>query len=389
MVQKVRTSTWWFASLVAASVLVVLGATACDNDVEITRSTTNDDGTTVTTATTASTVSSASSDGFDPAEIGERFGDAVWRVDVDGCGIESGGTAFAVSDRLFVTNQHVIVHDASPLLVSRSGVEIEGTVIGSSVDPDIAVIEVDEPVDLWLEWGAAADIREGDRVVSVGYPAPYSTFSVAEGGVLTFVVEDGERVGIVSDEASDYGSSGGPLFGPDGRVIAVVTEYAPEGGEQTIGVSYTAEHLAATIDEIVSDPTTTEPDCDLLSYGGDPDLDRLWDLCDEGRYWACDSLYERSEPGSDYEDFGATCGDRVETNDLCTTHFGVRNAEAYGSDELLDDLWDTCGSDAAGAAEACDDLFTLAPPGSAYEDFGYTCGDRFDDPDEYCVDLLD
>ena len=55
----------------------------------------------------------------------------------------------------------------------------------------------------------------------------------------------------------------------------------------------------------------------------------------------------------------------------------ARNAIAeygsYGSDTSLDRLWDRCEG---GDWQACDDLFWDAPIGSAYEDFGDTCGNR-------------
>ena len=44
-----------------------------------------------------------------------------------------------------------------------------------------------------------------------------------------------------------------------------------------------------------------------------------------------------------------------------------------GTDSLLDEYWLQCG---LGEAKACDELFYLAPPGSAYEQFAFSCGGR-------------
>lgn len=49
-------------------------------------------------------------------------------------------------------------------------------------------------------------------------------------------------------------------------------------------------------------------------YGDDAELDALWDRCDAGEMVYCDVLYERSPVGSEYEEFGETCGARVEDN---------------------------------------------------------------------------
>ncbi len=49
--------------------------------------------------------------------------------------------------------------------------------------------------------------------------------------------------------------------------------------------------------------------------------------------------------------------------------------QIYGDDRALDKLWDGCE---AGDGQACDDLWEQAPVGSVYEQFGVTCGDRFE-----------
>ncbi len=56
---------------------------------------------------------------------------------------------------------------------------------------------------------------------------------------------------------------------------------------------------------------------DVLTYGDDPQLDTLWDACEAGDMGACDELYYQSEPGSDYEYFGGTCGNRSDGADEC------------------------------------------------------------------------
>jgi hypothetical protein len=45
--------------------------------------------------------------------------------------------------------------------------------------------------------------------------------------------------------------------------------------------------------------------------GDDATLDALWDQCAAGFGQACDDLFDRAGIGTDYEDFGATCGHRT------------------------------------------------------------------------------
>jgi hypothetical protein len=117
-----------------------------------------------------------------------------------------------------------------------------------------------------------------------------------------------------------------------------------------------------------------------FTYGDDAELDALWDACESGDAAACDTLYSSAPSGSEYEEFGATCGGQTDGTELCdiaeeplpedTTTTGAQN---YGDDPALDALWDACE---AGSGTACDDLYWESESGSAYEDFGVTCGNR-------------
>lgn len=130
-------------------------------------------------------------------------------------------------------------------------------------------------------------------------------------------------------------------------------------------------------------------DIGAFTYGDDEDLDALWDACDGGDMAACDELYFSSGSGTDYQQFGDTCGGQTAGGDLCDTGTGgaggtVDGAQSYGDDPDLDALWDACE---AGDAGACDDLYWSAPSGSEYEDFGGTCGNRSDSY-AICEDLM-
>ena len=52
--------------------------------------------------------------------------------------------------------------------------------------------------------------------------------------------------------------------------------------------------------------------------GTDAALDALWNACAGGDGEACDTLYLESPVGSDYEDFGFTCGFRTEEIVICS-----------------------------------------------------------------------
>lgn len=117
------------------------------------------------------------------------------------------------------------------------------------------------------------------------------------------------------------------------------------------------------------------------SYGENPVLDSLWDECAAGDMASCDELYSTSEIGSEYETFGATCGQREpdSSGGTCDIPF------TYGDNAALDSLWDAC---TAGDGASCDDLYFESPVGSTYENFGDTCGYRFDASPGFCEDAI-
>lgn len=116
-------------------------------------------------------------------------------------------------------------------------------------------------------------------------------------------------------------------------------------------------------------------DTAALSYGSNAEWDALWDSCEAGSLSACDDLYNQAPVGSDYRNFGATCGNGEGRPGACAE--GVTGDTAsgtgFGSDPELDLLWGECEE---GSMFACDDLFFSSPPGSEYEEYGATCGGR-------------
>ncbi len=116
---------------------------------------------------------------------------------------------------------------------------------------------------------------------------------------------------------------------------------------------------------------------EAVTYGSNAEWDALWDSCEAGSLSACDDLYNQAPVGSDYRNFGATCGNGEGRPGACaqgaTGDTGSDTGSGFGSDPELDLLWGECEE---GSMFACDDLFFSSPPGSEYEEYGATCGGR-------------
>lgn len=208
---------------------------------------------------------------------------AVWRVEVSGCDTDGSGTAWALDDQHLITNGHVVEIDAAPLLRAPDGRTIEATVIGRSMEPDLAVLRVDDDLTDHLTWADTSQLEEGRRIIGLGFPVPGSEFATTPGTLVSFQVDRGNRVALRTDASLDRGNSGGPMITSQGEVAGVITRMADnDGGFQNVPLAFTAEALRAHAEQMISSPEVLEADCtnaELMSAFEDGSWD--WDSWDQ------------------------------------------------------------------------------------------------------------
>jgi len=193
-----------------------------------------------------------------------------------------------------VTNQHV-VEGASEVEVSfASGFKAHGTVIGSDVDADVAVIKVDAPADQIhpLAIGDSNTLNVGEQVVAIGNPFGLNgtmTLGIVSGLGRTqpaHVAPDGggsfSTADIIqTDAAINPGNSGGPLFNLKGEVVGInqsirtdtfngATGNAVNSG---VGFSISINLVKRIVPYLIRDGSYTYP---YLGISFIPD--RLWTL---------------------------------------------------------------------------------------------------------------
>jgi S1-C subfamily serine protease len=133
-----------------------------------------------------------------------------------------------------VTNYHVIDGAKTVEVRFTSGFMAYGTVVGTDLDSDLAIVKVDAPAGELhpLPLGDSSILKVGQTVVAIGNPFGLnSTMTVgiisALGRTLASVHEspDGSLFTagdiIQTDAAINPGNSGGPLFNINGEVIGV------------------------------------------------------------------------------------------------------------------------------------------------------------------------
>jgi 2-alkenal reductase len=161
------------------------------------------------------------------------------------------GSGFVIDpDGHILTNYHVVEGSADLEIVFSSGYRVNGEVIGTDLDSDIAVVSVTAPqVELYpLQLGTSSNVKVGQTVVAIGNPYGLSgTMTVgivsARGRLLDSMRESPSGFYfsaadlIQTDAAINPGNSGGPLLNLAGEVIGI-NRAIRTNDEQTSGGVY-------------------------------------------------------------------------------------------------------------------------------------------------------
>ena len=198
------------------------------------------------------------------------------------------------SEGIIVTNFHV-VSGALKVKVEFTDEErepVEGTVIGTAPDHDLAVIKVPEDDLTPITFGRSSNLRLGDSAIAVGFPlglgGPTVTTGIISGEARDISVpgDDGEanklKDLLQTDAAINPGNSGGALVDGTGRLIGINTAAANAATAENIGFAISIDSALPVIERIVSEPVeerawlgviieTLDPNV-ALELGLDPNL---------------------------------------------------------------------------------------------------------------------
>jgi S1-C subfamily serine protease len=155
-----------------------------------------------------------------------------------------------------ITNYHVVEGAKQVEVDFISGYKTHGTVIGTDLDSDLAVIKVDVPTDELhpVAMGDSGILQVGQTVVAIGNPFGLNgtmTIGIISALGRTLDSEHSAPGGsfftagdiIQTDAAINPGNSGGPLFNINGEVIAVnrairTTNYTESGEPVNSGIGF-------------------------------------------------------------------------------------------------------------------------------------------------------
>lgn len=191
------------------------------------------------------------------AAVAEVVAPSVVLVAVEGFGQGSG---IAYSDTLIVTNAHVVGSASDVAVQLDDGRQVDGEVIGTDPDRDIAVVEVAASVGLQPASFAASDsVEVGQLAVAVG--SPFGLDQTVTSGVVSAasrVVPGGldgtNPVTMVQTDAPiNPGNSGGALVDRQGQVIGMNTAIRTETGTFSgVGFAIPSDTVTLIADRIVN-----------------------------------------------------------------------------------------------------------------------------------------
>jgi S1-C subfamily serine protease len=158
-----------------------------------------------------------------------------------------------------LTNNHVIEKAIKVFINLADGTQIEGEVVGTDPENDLAVLKFAPPDGTELStipFGDSSSLRVGQKVLAIGNPFGFErTLTVGIVSGIGRPIKTSSRNiikdMIQTDASINPGNSGGPLLDAHGRMIGINTMiYSPSGGSVGIGLAIpvnTAKRVVAEL----------------------------------------------------------------------------------------------------------------------------------------------
>jgi S1-C subfamily serine protease len=160
-----------------------------------------------------------------------------------------------------LTNNHVIENAYKVFVNLADGSQLEGSLVGTDPENDLAVLKFDPPrgTDLkTVPFGDSGNLKVGQKVMAIGNPfALERTLTVGIVSGLGRPIQTSRqniiRDMIQTDASINPGNSGGPLLDSQGRMIGINTMiYSPSGGSVGIGFAVPVNTAKRVVAELIA-----------------------------------------------------------------------------------------------------------------------------------------
>ena len=124
-------------------------------------------------------------------------------------------------------------NDTLVVRFGKSTVDVNAELVRRSPDEDVALLKVSTPELTPVPLAADDEVKIGTRVVALAYAAGSASPTLADGIVRAAAVDgsDRRRRNIQTSIQVGYGTSGAPVFDPDGKVIGMISFFVSDGAQ--------------------------------------------------------------------------------------------------------------------------------------------------------------
>ena len=159
------------------------------------------------------------------------------------------GTGFFHETGYLITNSHVVDIKGNITIEYYDGTEDVAKLVSNDIMSDIALLTVENPKILAMNFGNTLNLKVTDEVFAIGYPFGIEGEASVVKGILSARRSAGGIEFLQTDMSLNTGFSGGPLIDKKGNLLGI-NSYATENA--TIGMSISVENLESIITKLVN-----------------------------------------------------------------------------------------------------------------------------------------
>ena len=192
------------------------------------------------------------------------------------------GVVIDAKQGYIVTNYHVVENADRIAVTFLNGSEVNGVLVGSDPDTDVAVVKV-APANLTaIPFGDSDRLEVGDFVLAIGNPFGIGqtvTSGIVSGLKRTSMGLEGYEDFIQTDASINPGNSGGALVNLRGELVGInAALVGVNGGSAGIGFAIPINMVRAIADQLVKYGAVARGEFGFAMAGLTPDMAAKWRL---------------------------------------------------------------------------------------------------------------
>jgi putative serine protease PepD len=191
----------------------------------------------------------------------------------------AGSGIVLTADGLVLTNAHVVGQFSDISVVLADGSEHPASIVGSSPEDDLAVVQLQGVSGLTpAELGSSDDLRVGEEVIAIGNALNLGDEPTVTRGIVSALnrnlsAQGEELEGLIqTDAAINPGNSGGPLVNAAGQVVGMNTAIVADA--QNLGFSIAIDRAKPIIEQLEKGQGAITPDGAFLGVSS-ADVDEV------------------------------------------------------------------------------------------------------------------